>query len=62
VTRGDIALGRFSVFHYRNEQLVGVDSVNQPMEHILARKLLAAGVSPSAAQVSDMGFELKSLL
>lgn len=62
VTRGEPAQGRFSVFHYRDAQLIAVDSVNQPMEHILARKLLAAGVSPSTAQVADAGFELKSLL
>lgn len=62
VTRGDPASGRFSVFHYRDGRLLAVDSINQPLEHILARKLLGAGLSPTPAQVADTGFELKSLL
>ncbi|MCO6056738.1 FAD-dependent oxidoreductase [Pseudomonas sp. MOB-449] len=62
VTRGDPAQGRFSVFHYRDATLIAVDSVNQPLEHILSRKLLAAGISPDREQVADPGFDLKSLL
>lgn len=62
VTRGDPSQGRFSVFHYRDQQLIAVDSVNQPMEHIIARKLLAAGISPDTSQAANTVFELKSLL
>ncbi|MBS7663606.1 FAD-dependent oxidoreductase [Pseudomonas lalucatii] len=62
VTRGDPGRGRFSVFHYRDEILIAVDSVNQPLDHVLSRKLLAAGISPDKTQVADTGFDLKSLL
>ena len=62
VTRGEPELGRFSVFHYRNSTLIAVDSVNQPLEHILGRKLLAAGMSPDQALIADTGIALKSLL
>ena len=62
VTRGEPELGRFSVFHYRDSTLIAVDSVNQPLEHILGRKLLAAGMSPDQALIADTGIALKSLL
>jgi 3-phenylpropionate/trans-cinnamate dioxygenase ferredoxin reductase subunit len=39
-----------------------VDSVNDAKAHLLARKLLDAGVSPTPAQAADAGFELASLL
>lgn len=62
VLRGDPASGRFSVFHYRDQRLIGVDSINQPLDHIMGRKLLAAGVSPDKARVADPGVDLKSLI
>ncbi|UVE19193.1 FAD-dependent oxidoreductase [Pseudomonas sp. LS44] len=62
VTRGNPELGRFSVLHYRDDTLIAVDSINQPLEHILSRKLLAAGISPDRQQAADPAFDLKSLL
>lgn len=61
-TRGDPADKKFSAFYYRGEKLIAVDSLNQPAEHMLARKLLAQGVSPAPAQVAEAGFALNSLL
>jgi 3-phenylpropionate/trans-cinnamate dioxygenase ferredoxin reductase subunit len=52
----------FSIFHYVNGALHCVESVNAPMDHMMARKLLEAGVSPDAAKVSDPKVALKSLL
>jgi 3-phenylpropionate/trans-cinnamate dioxygenase ferredoxin reductase subunit len=62
VIRGEPEHGRFSVFHYRDGILIAVDSVNQPQEHILSRKLLAAGISPDPTQIVDTAVALKSLL
>jgi 3-phenylpropionate/trans-cinnamate dioxygenase ferredoxin reductase subunit len=62
VARGDIEGASFSVFHYRGERLLAVDSINAPKEHLLARKLLDAGVSPTAEQVDDLGFDLARVL
>lgn len=59
VVRGAIAQGQFSVFRYRADRLVCVESVNKPGDHMAARKLLAAGVSPSPAQAADMTFDLR---
>jgi 3-phenylpropionate/trans-cinnamate dioxygenase ferredoxin reductase subunit len=52
----------FSLFHYDGGVLVAVESVNAPIDHINARKLLEAGRSPPPAQVADPQVALKSLL
>jgi len=41
---------------------LAVDSVNGSKDHLQARKLLDAGVSPTLAQAADTGFDLGSLL
>lgn len=62
VVRGDPADGRFSVFRYCGDRLIAVDSINRPGEHLVARRLIAAGVSPSRAQGGDPDFDLRALL
>jgi 3-phenylpropionate/trans-cinnamate dioxygenase ferredoxin reductase subunit len=62
VLRGAMEADRFSVFFLRGGRLVAAQSVNRPAEHMLARKLIAAGVQPAAAQLADEGFDLKHLL
>jgi len=59
---GDMAAGSFSVYHFKGERLLAVDSVSATKDHLQARKLLDAGVSPSPAQAADAGFDLASLL
>jgi 3-phenylpropionate/trans-cinnamate dioxygenase ferredoxin reductase subunit len=60
--RGEPAAGRFSVFYFRQGQLLAIDSVNRPSDHMAGRKLLQAGISVTPAQAADEGFELKSAL
>lgn len=62
VTRGDMASSRFSLFHFRAGALVGVDSVNKPADHMLARRLLAAQASLTPEQAADATFDLRSVL
>src|SRR5262249_38723980 len=62
VVRGATAERKFSVFYFRGERLLAVDSVNRAPDHIAARKLLDAGKSPSFAQAQDETFALASLL
>ena len=62
VVRGALASGTFSVCHFRGDQLIAVDSVNASKDHLLARKLLDAGVSPTLAQAADTAFDLAGLL
>lgn len=60
--RGDMSGGSFSVYHFRAGKLIAVDSVNAAKDHLQARKLLDAGVSPTPEQAGDLGFDLGSLL
>jgi 3-phenylpropionate/trans-cinnamate dioxygenase ferredoxin reductase subunit len=62
VVRGAPAERKFSVFYFRGERLIAVDTVNRAPDHIAARKLLDAGRSPTFAQAQDEGFALASLL
>jgi 3-phenylpropionate/trans-cinnamate dioxygenase ferredoxin reductase subunit len=60
--RGTLAAGTFSVCHFRAGQLIAVDSVNAGKDHLLARKLLDAKVSPTPVQAEDTAFDLAGLL
>lgn len=60
--RGDMRSGSFTVYHYRGTRLLAADSVNASKDHLLARKLLDAGVSPTPEQASDTAFDLQTLL
>jgi 3-phenylpropionate/trans-cinnamate dioxygenase ferredoxin reductase subunit len=62
VLRGDMAAGPFSIYHFKAGRLVAADSVNSAKDHLLARKLLDAGVSPTPEQAGDTGFDLNSLV
>lgn len=61
VTVGDPDGGRFSVFCFRGGRLIGVESVNRPADHGIARRLLAAGTDLSPETVRQPGFDLKNL-
>lgn len=60
--RGDMADGSFSVYHFKGAKLLAVDSVNASRDHLQARKLLDAGLSPTLEQAGEMAFDLGSLL
>lgn len=62
VVRGDPQSGAFSVFRYRGDRLLSIETVNRPSDHMLGRKLLAAGIAPPIAMVRDAGADLRSLL
>jgi 3-phenylpropionate/trans-cinnamate dioxygenase ferredoxin reductase component len=53
-------MASFSLLHYVGERLVCVESVNAPMDHIAARKLLETGKSPAPALACDPAVPLKS--
>lgn len=59
ILRGEPASGKFSVFHYSQDHLQAVDSINQPGDHVQARKMIAAGVTLSPEQAADLSFDLK---
>jgi 3-phenylpropionate/trans-cinnamate dioxygenase ferredoxin reductase component len=52
----------FSLLHYVGDRLVCVESVNAPADHLAARKLLEARLSPAPQQACDPARQLKSWL
>jgi 3-phenylpropionate/trans-cinnamate dioxygenase ferredoxin reductase subunit len=62
VLRGDLAAPGFAVYHFREGRLVAVDTVNNPREHLQARKLIEAGVAVTPVQAADPGCDLARLI
>ncbi len=62
VVRGSSSAQGFSVFCFRGDRLVAVESVNRGPDHVMARRLLAAGATLTDHQAGDENFPLKSLL
>jgi 3-phenylpropionate/trans-cinnamate dioxygenase ferredoxin reductase subunit len=62
VTRGEVARLAFSAFYYRGGRLLAVDSLNDVPMHMLGRRLLDRGISPTPAQAADASFDLHGLL
>ncbi len=60
VLRGNPAEEKFSVFCFRNNTLTAVESVNQPADHMAARRLLSAGRTLTPEQAADPDFDLKA--
>lgn len=61
VMRGDPETKKFSMFYFKGDRLVAVDSVNRPADHIHARRLLAVHVPVTPKQAADGSVDLKSL-
>ncbi len=51
----------FSILHYAGDRLACVESVNAPMDHLAARKLLETGVAVPPERACDPAVPLKSL-
>jgi len=61
VLRGEPESSSFSVFCFAGDRLIGVESVNRPADHIIARRLLAVSdprLTP--AQAADESYDLKA--
>lgn len=56
----DPANPKFSVFSFRDGVLAAVESVNQPGDHLAARKILAAGIEISREEALTEGFSLRA--
>ncbi|HEX5806726.1 MAG TPA: FAD-dependent oxidoreductase [Macromonas sp.] len=64
VVQGQDGEDACSVFCFRGERLLGVESINRPADHMAARKLLAPGATLQLTpeQAAADGFELKSFV
>ena len=56
----DAAVIGFSFYHFNGDQLVSVESLNSPGEHLLSRKMLAAGYSPETESIKAGFAEVKA--
>jgi 3-phenylpropionate/trans-cinnamate dioxygenase ferredoxin reductase subunit len=61
VVRGSVEERKFSLFYFKGEKLLAVDSVNRAPDHTAARRLLDASRSPTPEQAADEKFSLISL-
>ncbi|WFP63050.1 FAD-dependent oxidoreductase [Mesorhizobium sp. WSM4904] len=62
VVLGEPAENKFSIYHYTGNRLLGIESVNRPADHMLGRKMLGAGFSPSPQMVAAGPDALKAAL
>lgn len=62
VMRGDPENKAFSIFRFRDAELVAVESFNRGGDHMVGRRLLSMGISPSPDDIADLSFDLRSLL
>jgi 3-phenylpropionate/trans-cinnamate dioxygenase ferredoxin reductase subunit len=62
VIRGDIEAGAFSVFCYAGGDLLAIESVNRPGDHMFGRRAMAIGRYPTPEQAADAAFDLKKFL
>jgi len=60
VLRGDAEGGHFSVFCFRAGRLIGVESVNQTADHVVARRLLAGDPRLTPEQAADVSYDLRA--
>jgi 3-phenylpropionate/trans-cinnamate dioxygenase ferredoxin reductase subunit len=60
--RGNLEQGRFSVFCFDGDRLLGIESVNAPADHIIGRRLLATRATVMPQEAANTGLDLKTLL
>jgi len=61
VSRGNAETRKLSVFYFKEGRLIAIDSINRPLDHMMGRKLIAAGVRLTPAQAADESVDLKKL-
>ncbi len=61
VLRGDKVKHAFTVFYLKDGTVVAADSVNNPKEFMVCKKLVAEGVKVAPEQLADVSVDIKSL-
>jgi 3-phenylpropionate/trans-cinnamate dioxygenase ferredoxin reductase component len=61
VVRGDPASHKFSVFHFRDGIVAGVEAVNAAPEYIVGRRLIAARARVAPERIADTSVPAKQL-
>ena len=58
---GDPAENAFAVYHFRGDQLIAIDTVNRPADHMIGRKFIEVGFTPSDDDIIEGPAKLKQL-
>jgi 3-phenylpropionate/trans-cinnamate dioxygenase ferredoxin reductase subunit len=61
VSRGSAETSKLSVFYFKEGQLIAIDSINRPLDHMMGRKLIAQRVRLTPDQAGDESVDLKKL-
>ena len=62
VTRGSMAEGNFMLFFLKKGELIAINSVNNPKEFLISKKLVANKLKISSDVLCDQSVDLKGLL
>ena len=60
--RGDTEDTKFMLFYTQGDELVAVDSINNPKEFLICRKLVANKVKIKTDMISDLNLNLNDLI
>jgi len=60
--RGDTEDTKFMLFYTQGDELVAVDSINNPKEFLICRKLVANKVKIKPEMISDTSTNLNDLI
>lgn len=58
IVHGTPSDGALTVWHWRAERLVAVETIARPQDHMAARKCLDRSLSPTPKEVAEEGFDL----
>jgi 3-phenylpropionate/trans-cinnamate dioxygenase ferredoxin reductase subunit len=61
VSRGTAESRKLSVFYFKEGQLIAIDSINRPLDHMMGRKLIAHRVRLTPEQARDERVDLKRI-
>ncbi len=58
---GDPAENAFAVYHFRDDRLIAIDTVNRPADHMIGRKFIEVDFTPSDDDIMEGPVKLKQL-
>ena len=60
VVRNQSGLNKMTVYHFMGSKLAAIDTINNPAEHMIGRRLLSGATLPDYSEVNDEGFDLRA--
>ena len=62
IVREEPGANKVSVYHFKSSRLVAIDTINNPAEHMIGRRILAGSITPSVSDFDASEFNLRSYL